>query len=191
LFSRSFEAAVVIACLLLAPERSYADGWPSRPITLVVAFPPSTTTDYAARAIAQDLSTVLGQPVVVEDRTGGGGVIASQSVAKAPPDGYTLLMTTIGPAVLRPLIDTKLHYDAVGHPGAAARPDGGGSRQMGEGRAGGQDLDWTLTPAVATQDREARRYSGAAGAHGRSRRLPGGRTVVPARDPFHGHLGLA
>ena len=103
----------VAAVVTLATQVASAQSWPARPITLDVAFPPSTTTDFAARAVAQDLSKVLNQPVVVENRTGGGGAIASASVAKAPADGYTLLVTTIGPAVLRPLIDRKVGYDAV------------------------------------------------------------------------------
>ncbi len=106
----------VLAVAGLAALATYVAGaqsWPARSITLEVAFPPSTTTDYAARSVAQELSKVLGQPVVVENRTGGGGVIASVSVAKAPPDGHTLLVTTIGPAVLRPLIDRKVGYDPV------------------------------------------------------------------------------
>ncbi len=103
----------IAALAALATHVASAQSWPARSIALAVAFPPSTTTDYAARAVAQELSKVLGQPVVVENRTGGGGVIASVSVAKAPPDGYTLLVTTIGPAVLRPLIDRKVGYDPV------------------------------------------------------------------------------
>jgi tripartite-type tricarboxylate transporter receptor subunit TctC len=103
----------VLAASLPGSPEAAAQAWPSRSITLLVAFPPGTTTDYAARSIAQELSKEYGQTVVVENRTGGGGVIASQAVAKAAPDGYTLLMTTIGPAVLRPLIDSSLHYDAV------------------------------------------------------------------------------
>ena len=106
-------ALIIVATASLRPAIAQEQPWPARPITLIVAFPPGTTTDLAARAAAQHLSQVLGQPVVVENRTGGGGVIASQFVAKAPPDGYTLLMTTIGPAVLRPLIDSKVHYDPV------------------------------------------------------------------------------
>jgi tripartite-type tricarboxylate transporter receptor subunit TctC len=102
----------VVASFPGSPE-AVAQTWPSRSITLIVAFPPGTTTDFAARAIAQELTKEFGQTVVVENRTGGGGAIASQAVAKAQPDGYTLLMTTIGPAVLRPLIDSSLHYDAV------------------------------------------------------------------------------
>jgi tripartite-type tricarboxylate transporter receptor subunit TctC len=103
----------IAAVSILATQVAGAQTWPARAITIDVAFPPSTTTDFAARAVAQELSRVLGQPVIVENRTGGGGVIASTTVAKAPPDGYTLLVTTIGPAVLRPLIDRKVGYDAV------------------------------------------------------------------------------
>jgi tripartite-type tricarboxylate transporter receptor subunit TctC len=103
----------VSAASLLATQVAGAQTWPARSITIDVAFPPSTTTDIAARAVSQELSRVLGQPFVVENRTGGGGVIASATVAKAPPDGHTFLVTTIGPAVLRPLIDRKVGYDAV------------------------------------------------------------------------------
>jgi tripartite-type tricarboxylate transporter receptor subunit TctC len=92
---------------------SGAEPWPARSISLVVAFPPSTTPDFAARAIAQDLSGVLGHPVVVETRAGAGGVVGSATVAKAPADGHTLLVTGVGPSVLRPLVDDKLAYDAV------------------------------------------------------------------------------
>jgi tripartite-type tricarboxylate transporter receptor subunit TctC len=108
---RLFAVAAVSA---LALGIAAAQSWPTRSIALLVAFTPSTTPDVAARALAQELSASLGQSVVVENRAGGGGVIASVSVAKAPADGYTLLMTTIGPAVLRPLIDRKVGYDAVG-----------------------------------------------------------------------------
>src|SRR3979411_3512241 len=101
LFGRTF------GVLLLVASRVHwfgadAQPWPSRPITLVAAFPPNTTTDYGARMIGQDLSKALDRPVVVETRSGGGGVGASVAVAKALPDGYTLLMTTVGPAGLRP-----------------------------------------------------------------------------------------
>ena len=113
LFARLSRAIIVLGALMLGPPAADAQSWPSRTITLVVAFPPSTTTDFAARTIAQELAKEWGQSIVVENRTAGGGVAASLAVAKAAPDGYTLLMTTIGPAVLRPLIDSKLHYDAV------------------------------------------------------------------------------
>lgn len=115
---RTFKASFVSILVALAmaiggPAAVQAQAWPSRPITLVVAFTPGAASDYTARIIAQGLSEVLGQPVVVESKTEGGGAIASTAVAKALPDGYILLITTIGPAVLRPLIDHQLSYDAV------------------------------------------------------------------------------
>jgi tripartite-type tricarboxylate transporter receptor subunit TctC len=105
--------AIFFACVLTAlrPVSSGAEDWPSRPITIVVAFAPGSSTDYAARVLAEELSTAFGQKVIVEDKPAGGGVLASVSVAKAPPDGYTFLMTTIGPTVLRPLIDKNLPYN--------------------------------------------------------------------------------
>lgn len=113
LLARSRVAILSVVALLSCMAAADAQTWPSRSITLVAAFPPNTTTDYGARTIAQELSKALGYPVIVETKAGGGGVLASQSVAKAPPDGYTLLMTTIGPAVLRPLLEQGLAYDPV------------------------------------------------------------------------------
>jgi tripartite-type tricarboxylate transporter receptor subunit TctC len=112
--ARSRIAILSILALLSWLAAAAAQTWPSRTITLVAAFPPNTTTDYAARTIAQELTKALGNPVIVETKSGGGGVLASVSVAKAPADGYTLLMTTIGPAVLRPLLEQGLAYDPVG-----------------------------------------------------------------------------
>jgi tripartite-type tricarboxylate transporter receptor subunit TctC len=109
--SRIAVLSILASLSWLAPAD--AQTWPSRTITLVAAFPPNTTTDYAARTIAQELTKALGNPVIVETKSGGGGVLASVSVAKAPADGYTLLMTTIGPAVLRPLLEQGLAYDPV------------------------------------------------------------------------------
>ena len=106
-------AVLCLAALLSGLTAASAQTWPSRTITLVAAFPPNTTTDYAARTVAQELTKTLGHPVIVETKAGGGGVLASISVAKAPADGYTLLMTTIGPAVLRPLLEQGLAYDPV------------------------------------------------------------------------------
>jgi tripartite-type tricarboxylate transporter receptor subunit TctC len=111
--ARSIAMAVAVAAVLCFSRPVEAQSWPQRQITLVVAFPPATTVDVAARAIAQDLTKTLGQPVIVENRPGGGGVIGTVSVAKAAPDGYTLLMAGIGPAVLRPLVDHNLAYDPV------------------------------------------------------------------------------
>lgn len=99
------------AMLGLAPGSAAAEVWPTRPLTLVVSFAPGALMDFVGRALAADLTEALGQPVVVENKVGGGGVVATVSVARAPPDGYTLLMTAIGPAVLRPLMEKTVGYD--------------------------------------------------------------------------------
>jgi tripartite-type tricarboxylate transporter receptor subunit TctC len=88
-----------------------AEDWPTRPITIVIGFAPGSMIDFVGRAVANDLSAALGQPVRIESRPGGGGVLANSYVAKAPADGYTLLMTAIGPAVLRPMMDKTVSFD--------------------------------------------------------------------------------
>ncbi len=102
---------LAFALSVLPPQTSRAHEWPSRPITLVAPFPPGSPADFVARAIAQDLTHRLGQPVIVENKAGSGGSIALTAVARAAPDGYTLLVTGIGPAIQRPLIDKNLSYD--------------------------------------------------------------------------------
>src|SRR5258706_12802838 len=72
-----------------------AQAWPSRPIHYLVAYPPGGTSDVVARAVTPGLSAILGQSIVVENRPGGNGVIATDAVAKAAPDGYTLLHTSV------------------------------------------------------------------------------------------------
>ena len=79
------------ACTLAAA--AHAQTWPSRPVTLVVPFPPGAGPDIAARVIGEKLAAKLGQPVVVENKPGVGGFIGAAAVAKAPADGYTLLLT--------------------------------------------------------------------------------------------------
>ena len=106
-----FVALIAVAVTLLNPLRAMAQDWPSRPITIVLGFAPGSMIDFVARAVANELSTVFGQPVLVETRQGAGGVLASNYVAKSPPDGYTVLMSAVGPAVLRPLIDKTVTFD--------------------------------------------------------------------------------
>lgn len=86
--------------------------WPARPIRIVVPFPPGQATDILARVMADQLTRALGQQVVAENRPGAGGSIGADVVAKAAPDGYTLLMVTISTHGIAPAIYPKLPYDA-------------------------------------------------------------------------------
>jgi tripartite-type tricarboxylate transporter receptor subunit TctC len=101
--ARALLAAFVAAALVLANPAACAEGYPSRQITLIIPFAPGGSNDLVGRAIGKKLSEVWGQQVVVENRGGGGTLIGAGAVAKAPPDGYTLLLVsptfTINPAV--------------------------------------------------------------------------------------------
>src|SRR3989442_9456557 len=81
------------------PRGVRAQGWPARPIRIIVSFPPGGLTDLYARAYGETISRSIGQPVVVENRAGAGGVIGCDAVAKSPADGYTLLFTISTPIV--------------------------------------------------------------------------------------------
>ncbi|AUA54771.1 Argininosuccinate lyase [Achromobacter spanius] len=87
--------------------------WPTRPITLVVPFPAGGTTDLLARLVAREASAGLGQSIVVENRPGAGGGIGAAAVARAKPDGYTLLMGTVGTQASNQFLYAQLPYDAA------------------------------------------------------------------------------
>jgi len=87
--------------------------YPVKPIRMVVPFPPGGATDIMARGVAQRLTEVWGQPVVVDNRPGAGGNIGSELVAKAAPDGYTLEMGTVGTHAINPSLYSKMPYDHV------------------------------------------------------------------------------
>src|SRR5215468_4536333 len=89
-----------------------AQTWPEKPVHIIVAFTPGSATDVIARAMSNELSARLGQPVIIENRPGAGGTIANAFVAKAPPDGYTLLVDSSGHTV-NPWIYGNLPYDTV------------------------------------------------------------------------------
>ena len=100
--------------LSLPAGRAWAQGasWPARPVRIIVSLPPGGSNDLLARLIAERLLSVLGQPVIVENRPGAGGNIATEYVAKQAPDGYTLLLTASGHTV-NPSFFAKLPYDPV------------------------------------------------------------------------------
>jgi len=111
---RSAVLRVLSLCALAAlPLFAGAQNYPSRPVRLVVPFPAGGTTDILARAIAQKLSEGLGQQFVVDNRPGAGGNIGADIVAKSPPDGYTLLMGTVGTQAINVSLYAKMPYDAA------------------------------------------------------------------------------
>ncbi len=104
--------AITLAFGALASAPAFAQSFPSRPVNLVVPFPPGGGTDTGARILAEQLSKRWGQPVVVENKGGAAGQIGADSVAKAKPDGYTLLLGNIGTQAINPSLYAKLPYDA-------------------------------------------------------------------------------
>ncbi|KAA2236625.1 Bug family tripartite tricarboxylate transporter substrate binding protein [Salinarimonas soli] len=111
---RRLAAALAGAAALLAGTLAHAaDAYPTRPVRMVVPFPPGGTTDIFARQIGDRLSRALGQNVVIENRGGAGGNIGSDSVAKAEPDGYTILMGTVGTHAINPSLYRQMPYDAL------------------------------------------------------------------------------
>jgi tripartite-type tricarboxylate transporter receptor subunit TctC len=99
--------------LLLAPAIPYCQGYPSKPIRIVVPFAPSGNIDITARTIAPGLMEVLGQPVIVENRGGAGGRIGSAQVAKSPPDGYMLLLGAPGTLVSQAVFHDDIEYQPM------------------------------------------------------------------------------
>lgn len=89
-----------------------AQAYPSKPIRLVVGFAPGGAADYVARAVGDSLSRVLGQPIIVENRAGGGSSIAAENVAKAAPDGYSVLIASPSSISVNPALNPKLNYSA-------------------------------------------------------------------------------
>jgi tripartite-type tricarboxylate transporter receptor subunit TctC len=117
---RGLGAALAAAPLLQYSRAAGAqEAWPSRPLRIVVPFPPGGLTDVLGRSVAERLSRALGQPVVVENKPGAGTLTGAESVAKSPPDGYTLLVSTsttfgIAPALYRnPPIDPLRDFQPV------------------------------------------------------------------------------
>ena len=102
----------LFACAPLASVQAQGS-WPTKPVRIVVPFAPGGTTDILARATAAELTKAFGQPFVVDNRAGAGGNIGTEVVAKAAPDGYTLLMGTVGTHGINKALYDKLAFDPV------------------------------------------------------------------------------
>src|SRR5262245_60159255 len=98
---RALSAGLLIAAALFAIPARAAD-WPSKPVRIVVSFAAGGAADIWARLLADPLSAALKQSVVIENRGGGGGMVAAQQVARAEPDGYTILLGGLAPQILAP-----------------------------------------------------------------------------------------
>ena len=107
-----FLTSILTAALIAAAPAIHAQAYPDRPVTLIVGFPPGGGVDIVARQLAETLSDSLGQRVVVENRAGAAGNIAMEYVARAKPDGYTLLMGNLGMLTANPVLYPKLSFDA-------------------------------------------------------------------------------
>ncbi|MDQ2188243.1 tripartite tricarboxylate transporter substrate binding protein [Alcaligenaceae bacterium A4P071] len=103
---------VVLAAAMGIAASAHAQTYPIKPVTLVVPFAPGGTVNLMGRLLANRMSEALRQPVIVENKPGGGGSIGANMVAKAPADGYTLLLATMGQQSIQPLLSQSLPYDA-------------------------------------------------------------------------------
>lgn len=103
--------AFLLLTVLLLPAQ--AQDWPTRPLRFVVTFPPGGTSDIVARLVSERLASRLGQPVVVENRPGVAGILATDLAARAAPDGYTMVLTSIAPIAFAPATPRKLEYDPL------------------------------------------------------------------------------
>ncbi len=110
----SLAAAAALAGPTLGTAHAQTEVWPSRPIKWIVPFPPGGPTDTFSRAVAQQLSAALGQPVVVENRGGAGGGVGMAALAKSAPDGYTIGLSTTGTHAINPaLYGSRIGYDPI------------------------------------------------------------------------------
>src|SRR3546814_89365 len=109
----SIRSAACAAALLLCASAPALAAWPERPVTIIVPAAPGGTTDMATRIIADKLAARLGQSVVVENRAGAAGIIGTQQLVRAQPDGYTLIMGNIGPNAINYSMYRDLPYKAA------------------------------------------------------------------------------
>ena len=111
--SRRVFLVLAACCTMLGARSALAEVWPTKPVKIVVGFAPGGGTDVVARVLGQRLTEMWGQQVIVENRPGATGVIGADSVAKAAPDGYTLLMGHVNSNAIAPNFFRKLPYDPI------------------------------------------------------------------------------
>lgn len=106
-------ASFLMAVMCLAVSAASAQAWPSKPLRLIVPFPPGGGSDAVGRVIAQKLSERLGQQVVVDNRAGAGGSIGTEQAVRAAPDGYTMVLASTSEIAINPSLYSRLNYDTV------------------------------------------------------------------------------
>jgi tripartite-type tricarboxylate transporter receptor subunit TctC len=109
-FAKPFAAALLLAGAATAVQ---AQDFPTRPIRMIIAFPPGGPTDFVGRLIAEKMKDLLGQPVIIENKAGANGAIGADFVAKAEPDGHIIFLTTVGAVAITPGMRNDLPYDPV------------------------------------------------------------------------------
>jgi tripartite-type tricarboxylate transporter receptor subunit TctC len=109
-WTRILFGVLVAACAFTAAQ---AQNYPAKPITLIVPFPAGSTTDLVGRILQDELAKAVGQTVVIDNRGGAGGSVGTEAVARSAPDGYTLLMGTIGTHSINPAVYAKINYDPI------------------------------------------------------------------------------
>ena len=111
--SRWLKRLLVLLFLAAMPLHASAQDYPNKPMRIIVPYPPGGASDVVARLIGQYMGETFRQPVVVENRAGANGIISYQFVAQSAPDGYTMLMSNVGPSAINPSIYAKIPYDAI------------------------------------------------------------------------------
>jgi tripartite-type tricarboxylate transporter receptor subunit TctC len=108
-----FRAALSLLSATALVGGAWAQAWPTKPVRVVVAFTAGGTTDILARSVSQQLSDKLKQPFVVDNKPGAGGNVGTESVVRAAPDGYTLIVNSVGPIAVNPTLYPKLAYNPL------------------------------------------------------------------------------
>ncbi len=107
------KALIALTTVVATAAPAFAQNYPTKPVRFISPYAPGGGTDIMARTLAQKLSEGLGQQFIVENRPGGGGIVGTESAAKSPPDGYTILLGSKGPMTVNPALYSKLPYNTL------------------------------------------------------------------------------